>query len=63
VADTHEPFRQDVQQETPQKFVERKGHELLLVLVRGVAPAEGDSPIAEGNQAMVGDGYAMGVAA
>ena len=32
-------------------------------MVSGVAPAKGDLAICEGDEAMVGDGYAVGVAA
>ncbi len=35
----------------------------MLIVVSGVAPTEGDLSVGEGDQAMVGDGHAMGVAA
>ncbi len=38
------------------------GHDLLLAAVSIVPPAEGDVIVVEGNEAMVGDGDAMGVA-
>ena len=63
VADAYEPFREDVQQEASQELVERQCHEFLLVLVGGVTPAEGDPAGSNGDQAMVGDGHAVGVAA
>ena len=37
--------------------------ELLFVVVSGIAPAKGDLAIGKRDQAMVGDGHAMGVAA
>ena len=46
-----------------QEFIEGEGHELLLVVVSGIAPAKGDLAIGEGDQAVVRDGYAMGIAA
>ena len=38
------------------------GHDLLLAAVGIVPPAEGDAIVFKGHEAMVGDGYAMGVA-
>jgi hypothetical protein len=63
MADAHETLRKDVQQETPQELVDRQGSELLLIVVRGIAPAKSNLVILERDQAMVGDGHAMGVAA
>src|SRR5208283_1294808 len=37
--------------------------QLLFVVVSGITPAKDDLAIREGNQAMVGDGHTMGVAA
>jgi hypothetical protein len=50
-----------VQQESPQEFVGSEGHLPLLVPVSVVFPTERHLAILEGNQAMVGDGDAMGV--
>src|ERR1700730_2849568 len=63
VADAYKTFGEQVQQEAAQELVDGEGHELLLVVVSGIAPAKGDLAIGEGDQAMVGDGHAMGVAA
>src|SRR5271169_133267 len=63
VADAHETFGEQVQEKAAQEFIERKSQQLLFVVVSGVAPAESDLAIGKGNQAMVGDGHAMGVAA
>jgi len=35
----------------------------LLIVVSGVAPTKGNLAVVEGNQSVVGDGYAVGVAA
>src|SRR6266702_6397311 len=63
VPDAHETFGKHVQQEAAQEFIERKSQQLLFVVVSGVAPTESDFAIRKRDQAMVGDGHAMGVAA
>ena len=63
VADAHETFWEQVQQEAAQELIERKGHQLLFVAVCGIAPTKRDLPISKRDQAMVGDGHAMGVTA
>ena len=63
MSDAHEALRQDVQQEALQELIDRQGSELLLIVVSRIAPAESDLAIDEGDQAMVGDGHAMGIAA
>ena len=62
VPNAYETFGKQVQQEAAQEFIERKGHQLLFVVVSGIPPAKGDLPFSERDEAMVGDGYAMGVA-
>ena len=52
-----------MEQEAAQELVDREGHQTLLVLVSGVSPAEGDLAIRQGNEAMVGDGDTVRVAA
>jgi hypothetical protein len=52
-----------VQQKAAQEFIERQGHEFLFVVVSGVAPAKGDLLFGKRDQAVVGDGYGVGVAA
>ena len=42
VADAHEARRKHVEQEAAQELLHRKGHQTLLVAVRGVSPAEGN---------------------
>jgi len=63
VADADEALREQVKQETPQELVARDGHQFLLIVIGGVAPAEGDLFIGQCDQAMVGDGDAMSIAA
>src|SRR6266850_3639517 len=63
VPDAHETFGKHVQQESAQEFIERKSHQLLFVVVSRIAPAKSDLPFGERDQAMIRDGYAMGVAA
>ena len=61
--DAHEAFREDVQQEAAQELIERQSHQLLFVVVSGITPTERDLAFSKGDEAMVGDGHAMGVAA
>ena len=63
VADADEAFGEQVQQEAVQKLLEREGHQLVFIVVSGIAPAKGDLVIDERNESMVGDGDAMGVVA
>ena len=63
VADADEAFGEQVQQEATQKLVQRQRHQSLLIIMSRVAPAKGDLAIGERDQAVVGDGDAMGVAA
>src|SRR5882762_8693811 len=63
VPDAHETFGKHVQQEAAQEFIERKTHQLLFVVVSRIAPAKSDLPFGERDQAMIRDGYTMGVAA
>jgi len=63
VANAHEARRKHVEQEATQELFDRQGHQTLLVAVRGVSPAKGDLVPREGDQAVIGDGHAVGVAA
>jgi hypothetical protein len=60
---THEALRKDVQQKTGQEFIDGQGQQFLFVAVSGIAPTKSDLAIGKGDQAVVGDGHAMGVAA
>ena len=63
MTDADEAFGQRVQQEAAQELIERKGHQLVFIVVSGIAPAKGDLIISQGDEAVVGDGDAMGVVA
>ena len=52
-----------MQQEATQEFVVWQSGELLFIVVSGIAPAKSHLAIGNGDEAMVGDGHAMGVAA
>jgi hypothetical protein len=55
VPDANESRRQNVQQESPQKFVDAQRHQTLFIFVSGIAPAESDGAVGERDQAMVRD--------
>src|SRR5437667_12774118 len=63
VADAMEAVRQNVEQEAADELVGAKGHHLLLVVVAIILPAEADLALRKTDQAAVGDGDAMGIAA
>lgn len=63
VADADEALGEQVKQEATQKLIVRDGHHFLPIVVGRVAPAEGDLAVGEGDQAMVGDGDAVSIAA
>jgi len=62
VADAHEAFWQHVEEESAQELVGVERHDAQLAAVGIVFPAEGDALAVEAEQAVVGDGDAMGVA-
>jgi hypothetical protein len=63
VSDANEARGKHVEQEAAQELLHRKSHQTLLVAMRGVSPAEGDLVALQGDQAVIGDGHAVGVAA
>src|SRR5271157_5109752 len=63
MTDADEARGKHVEQEAAQEFLDRQGHQALLVAVRGVSPAKGDLAALEGDQAVIGDRHAVGVAA
>jgi hypothetical protein len=63
VSDTHEAGGKHVEQEAAQELLDRQGHQTLLVAVRGVSPAKGDLVALQGDQAVIGNRHAVGVAA
>jgi len=50
-----------MEQETAQELVRREGHNLLLVAVGVVPPAKRNAAVVEGDEAMVGNGDAVGI--
>ena len=63
VPDTDESRRQHVQQESAKEFLYPERHETFFVVVGGIAPAESDHAVGEGNEAMVRDRHTMSVLA
>jgi hypothetical protein len=63
VADAHEAGGKHVEQEAAQELLDGESHQALLVAVCGISPAEGDLVPRKGDQAMIGDRHAVGVAA
>jgi hypothetical protein len=63
VANADEAFGKQMQQEAGQELINGKGHQLLFIVVSGVAPTKGNLVVDQGDESMVGDGYAMGVVA
>ena len=53
VSDADESRRQHVQQESAQELANWQRHQTLFVLVSGIAPAENDHAIGEGDESMV----------
>ena len=62
VSDANQAAGQDMKQEAAQELMSGNGHDLLLAAVSIVPPAEGDAIVFGGNEPMVGNGDAMGVA-
>jgi len=52
-----------MQQEPPQEFFHGQRHDPLLILVGGIAPPESNATLSEGNEPVIGNRDAMGVAA
>ena len=62
MADTDQPFRENVDQESSQKLICGNRHDLLFTAPCVVFPAKRDSIILESHQSMVGDGDAVRIA-
>src|SRR6266511_141877 len=63
MANPDEAIGDDVEQEAPDELVDRELHDLHSVAVSRVPPAEADAAISEGEEAVVGERDAVGVAA
>ena len=63
MADANESLGEQVKQKTSQKLIAREGHQFLPIVVRRVTPAKGNLAVRQCDQAMVGDGDAVGIAA
>ena len=61
-ADADKAARQDVKQEAAQELLGTERHPSLLISVGIILPAESNLVMLERHEAMVGDGYAMGIA-
>ncbi len=63
MSDSHESRGKGVQQKSADEFLGAHGHDLELIAVGIVAPAKPYLVVFEADQAMVSDGYAVGIAA
>src|SRR5215469_11509785 len=62
VADANKAFGQHVQKEAAQELRRCQSHRALLAAAGIILPAESDVFLIEGQQAVIGNGHAMGVA-
>ena len=53
MTDADEAFGEQVQQEAAQKLIERQGHQLVFIVVSGIAPAKGDLIVDQGDKSVV----------
>ena len=63
MADSHEPRRQHVQQESPDELRGGQGHDLNPVMVASIPILKADRSIVDRQDSVIADGHAMGVAA
>jgi hypothetical protein len=61
-ADADKAAGQDVEQEAAQELLRIERHHSLLISVGIILPAESNLVMLESHEAMVGDGYTMGIA-
>jgi len=61
-ADANKAAGQDVEQEAAQELLRSERHDSLLISVGIILPAESNLIVLESDEAVVGDGHAMGVA-
>lgn len=62
VANAHEPAGENVLEKSSDEFVDFQGHGFGATAMAIVSPCEGDTAVFQVDQAVVGDGDAMGVA-
>ena len=62
MTDADEAFGKHVQKEAAQKLIDNQSHEPFLVAVRVILPTEAHPVRFEGQQTMIGNGHAVGVA-
>jgi hypothetical protein len=63
VADTDEAVGDHVEEEAPEEFVDIEVHDLHPIAVGVVPPAKPDAAVGQGEEAVVGEGDAVGIAA
>jgi len=63
VPDADKPLREDVKEETAQELIRGQWHHAFYASMSPVSPAEGNFSILERDEAMVGNGHSMRVAA
>jgi hypothetical protein len=61
VADADEAFREDVQEEASEEFVDVERQRANLAPVPIVFPPKRDGVVGDGNEPVIGDGDAVGV--
>ena len=61
-ADADKAAGQDVEQEAAQELLRTERHDSFLIAVGIILPTESNLILFESHEAMVGDGYAMGIA-
>ena len=62
MTDAHESSLEHIQKETPQELGGGKRHRALLAAVGVILPTKSNALLVEGQQAMIGNRPAMGVA-
>ena len=59
----HEPIRQNMEKEPPDKFIGLQSHDLLTVPVGIISPEEGNMAVLDREDAVIADGDSMGIPA
>ena len=63
VADAHEPIRQDMEQKAADKLLGIEGHGLFAIAIFSISIAQGDFSLIAGEDAIIRQRHAVGVAA